>query len=419
MRILPLIVALLVGGFLYLIVFDRDRLIGFSHGQSLAQETSGAEDAQTIPPVIANQTNADTIDEAVSVVALRSMAQTINGGVLLRGRTEASRRVNVLAETSGKVVSNPIRKGAMISQGQILCQIDPGTREISLKRAEAGLAEAKSRIPAAQARLSGAKATLHEAEINDNAARKLKEGGYASDTRVAQTQAILQSALAGVQSAKAAVESAEAAVEAARAQVAASKNDIENLVLKAPFAGILETDTAELGTLLQPGALCSTILQLDPIHLVGFAPETEVGRISLGAKAGARLATGKEVSGKVSFLSRSADPKTRTFRVEVVIPNPDLQISDGQTAEILIAAPGSRAHLLPQSTLTLNNEGTLGVRYVAKDDTVGFAPVTLLRDTVDGVWVSGLPESISVIVMGQEYVVAGVKIKVTYREATQ
>lgn len=419
MRIIPFIVALLVSGFLYLIIFERDRLLGFSQGQSISETQAANTQAQTIPPVIADQGVSASEKSHVSVVAMRSTAQTINGGVLLRGRTEASRRVNVLAETSGKVVSAPIRKGAMISEGQILCQLDPGTREISLKRAMAALGEAKSRIPEAKSRLLGANASLHEAEINDNAARKLKEGGYASDTRVAQAQAVLESAKAGIQSAKAGVESAEAAVEAARAQVAATEKDIENLVLKAPFGGILEQDTAELGALLQPGAPCATIIQLDPIHLVGFAPETEIGRISLGADVGARLATGQEIIGKITFLSRSADERTRTFRVEAQIPNSDASIRDGQTAEILIAAAGDRAHLLPQSSLTLNNEGTLGVRIVNEGNIVGFAPVKILRDVVEGVWVSGLPDQVSVIVAGQEYVIAGVEVDVTYREAAQ
>lgn len=419
MRIISFLVALLVGGFLYLVVFERDRLIAFSQGQGIETVQSDANDQQEIPPVIADQTQSQSQQDAVSVVAMHSTAQTINGGILLRGRTEASRRVNVLAETSGKIVSQPIRKGALISKDQILCKLDPGTREISLKRVMAALGEAKSRIPAAKSRLIGASASLREAEINENAARKLKEGGFASDTRVAQAEAALESAKAGIESAKAGVESAESAVESARAQVAAIEKDIENLTLKAPFGGILETDTAELGTLLQPGALCATILQLDPIHLVGFSPETEINRISFGALAGARLATGQEVSGNVSFISRSADERTRTFRVEVNIDNADLSIRDGQTAEILIQAPGDSAHLLPQSALTLNNEGALGVRIVEEGSIVGFAPVQILRDVVEGVWVSGLPETVDVIVMGQEYVIAGVEVDVTYREATR
>jgi multidrug efflux system membrane fusion protein len=108
---------------------------------------------------------------------------------------------------------------------------------------------------------------------------------------------------------------------------------------------------------------------------------------------------------------------TRTFRVDVEVPNPDLSIRDGQTAEIAIAAQGTRAHLLPQSALTLNDDGALGVRLVGADQTATFAQVNLLRDTAQGVWVSGLDDKVDVIVVGQEYVTDGVPVIPTYNEA--
>ena len=417
MKPLPLLIALIVSAFLYLLVFERDRLLDFASTDVAPPLT------QTRQPAILQQDTAvtPTADQArlVSVVALNSVARTVDSAVLLRGRTEAARQVNVMAETSGKVISTPLRKGSYIEAGQLLCQLDPGIRQSRLDEAKARQIEANARLPEAHARATGAGATLAEAEISENAARRLNLRGYASQTRAAQAQAALQGALAGVESAKAAVISAKASGQAAMASVAAIERDIENLAITAPFNGLLETDTAELGALLQPGALCATIIQLDPIKLVGFAPETEVDRVTVGALAGARLATGREVVGRVTFLSRSADPLTRTFRVEVEVPNTGLAIRDGQTVEIIVSSDGTAAHLLPQSALTLNNEGDLGVRYVGKGNIVGFAPVRILRDTVDGVWVAGLPDVIDVIVSGQEYVIKGVHVDVTYREVSQ
>ena len=106
--------------------------------------------------------------------------------------------------------------------------------------------------------------------------------------------------------------------------------------------------------------------------------------------------------------------------MEIDVPNPDLSIRDGQTAEIAIAAAGVEAHLLPQSALTLNDDGTLGVRMINAENTVEFAAVDLLRDTPQGIWVTGLPAQANVIVMGQEYVTAGVTVTPTFRgEAPQ
>ncbi|MGB0959262.1 MAG: efflux RND transporter periplasmic adaptor subunit [Halocynthiibacter sp.] len=306
--------------------------------------------------------------DMISVVTRHSEAQSTNQAVLLRGQTEAIRQVEVRAETSSTVISEPLRKGQYVKEGQSLCTLDAGARGASL-------AEAKAR--------------LAEAEINAKAADKLKQGGFASETRALSASAGLQAAQAGVE---------------------AATKEMARLDITAPFDGLLETDTAELGSLLQPGALCATVIQLDTIKLVGFVPETQVDKISIGAQAGARLSNGDELAGRVTFISRRADPQTRTFRAEIQVPNPDFAIRDGQTAEILISAEGQDAHLLPLSALTLNNQGDLGVRTVV-DETVQFVPVTMIRDTTEGVWLTGLPPVSNVIIIGQEFVTDGVKVR--------
>jgi membrane fusion protein, multidrug efflux system len=413
MRLFSILTAILVVGALYLLVFQRQVLMEFAGGASseMADDTSQAE-AQ-----VAARNEAVPEGEEfrrVSVVALRSSASSIDGAVILRGRTEATRQVDVRAETSGKIISEPLRKGTFVEAGDLLCRLDAGTREIALDEAKARLNEARSRVPEAEARVAEAEARLAEAQINDRAAARLSEGGFATETRVAQTTAAVESALAGVQSARSGVQAAQSGIQSAEAGVAAAEKELGRLEIHAPFAGLLETDTAELGALLQPGSPCATIIQLDPIRLVGFVAETMVDRVEVGANAGARLASGREITGQVTFLSRSADPSTRTFRVDVVVPNSDLSIRDGQTAEIAIQSEGQSAHLLPQSALTLNDDGHLGVRLVA-DAHAAFAPVSVLRDTTEGIWVAGLQPQADVIVVGQEFVTDGVPVDVTYR----
>lgn len=428
MRPIPILTAVVVSFVLFLLIMQRDAVIAFA--------TGGATEDK-VATTVATAEQAPAADEAperaIGVVVQRSTARQIDSAVVLRGETRVARKVEVRAETSGQVISEPLRKGAFVEAGQLLCEIDPGTRPASLAEARARLAEALARVPeaeasvpTAEAALETARAQLDEARINENAARKLSQGGFASETRVAAAAAALRaaegavkSAEAGVKSAQAALLNAQAGIQGAEAAVAGADKELERLKMHAPFAGLLETDTAELGSLLQPGAVCATVIQLDPIKVAGFVPETEVGRVAVGALAGARLTDGSELRGRVTFLSRSADQTTRTFLVEIDVPNPGLEVRDGQTAEILIAAEGQQSHLLPQSALTLDDNGTLGVRTVNGDSRVAFAPVTMLRDTVQGVWLTGLPETADIIVVGQEYVTDGVLVTPTYREVTQ
>ncbi|WP_170366369.1 efflux RND transporter periplasmic adaptor subunit [Ruegeria arenilitoris] len=408
MRLISLVNAALVIVALYFVVFERDALFAFAGREDAASQSDAGAEANDASAV-----------QAVGVVALRSTAREIDSAVLLRGETKAIRQVEVLAETTSTVISEPKRKGTFVEAGDLLCELDPGSRPAQLAQAKAAKLEAESRVPEAEARLEEAHARVAEAEINLIAARKLSETGFGSETRRIAAEAEMSTAKAGIKAAEAELKATEAGIEAAEAAVAAAELELDRITIEAPFQGLLESDAAELGSLMQPGSLCATVIQLDPIKLVGFVPETEVNRVTVGAPAQAQLVTGLQVEGRVTFLSRSADETTRTFEVEVTVPNPELLIRDGQTASIRIAAEGAKAHLLPQSALTLNNEGQLGVRTVGAGNIVDFVPIRLLRDTADGVWVGGLAETVDIIVVGQEFVTAGVVVAPTYKDVSQ
>lgn len=411
MRIVPFLTAILVTALLFVLVMQRDALMSFA---GIAKDPAPANDASaTETPVTAVTPAGASLQR---VVVARSFAKEIDSAVILRGETQSARQVDLRAETSGKIISEPHRKGYFVEAGSVLCELDPGTRQAVLAQAQAGLANARAQVPQVEAQMNEAQARLAEASINNRVSTELAKTGYASDTRVASTQATVLSAEAAIQSARSGLESALAGISAAEASVASAEKEIERLTITAPFSGLLETDAAELGSLLTTGGICATIIQLDPIKFVGYVPETEVQRVELGSMAGARLTGGREVVGKVIFLSRSADPQTRTFRVDVEVANADQSIRDGQTAEILIASAGKKAHLLPQSSLTLNDGGDLGVRVVKDGHTVVFKPLELMRDTAQGVWVTGLDDEEVVIVVGQEFVVDGVQVEPTYQE---
>ena len=440
MRLLPILAAILVSAAIYAFVFERDSVM------SLLSDDTGQAARETVEPS-GDPEETEATTNAVGVVAVQSVARQIDSAVVVRGQTEAHRQVELRAETTGQIISDPLRKGSFVEEGEILCKLDPGTRQATLAEtrarlteaearvpeAEAALPEAEARVEEARARLLEAKARLREAEINANAASRLSREGFASQTRVAQTEAevegtraqivsaeaSLKAAMAGLESVAAGLQAARAGVESARAAIASAEREITLLTIKAPFGGVLESDTAELGSLLQPGSLCATVIQLDPIMLVGFIPETEIDRIEMGTAATAEMASGGKVSGKVVFLSRSADETTRTFRLEVEVANPDLALRDGQTAEIVVSSDGVMAHLLPQSALTLSDEGALGVRIVTADKTALFKPVALLRDTINGVWLTGLPDMADVIIIGQEYVTDGVPVEPSFQEIGQ
>ncbi|KPN62021.1 membrane fusion protein, multidrug efflux system [Aliiroseovarius crassostreae] len=411
MRIFPVIAAIAVVTALYLVIFQRT---GLKEAMGIAPQQVAGQVEETTPS--SSSPSSGDIAKGASVIAVETIARDIESAVVVRGRTEASRRVQIRAETSGQVISERANKGSTVAQDDILCQLDPGTREASLAEARARLAEARARAPEAAAGVSEAQARLDEALINLNAAEKLSQDGFASDTRVANARVQVEAAKAGVIAAQSGAIRSASAIQSAKASSAAALRELDRTVIRAPFGGLLETDTAERGALLQPGSACASIIQLNPIRLVGFVPELMVDIVDLGSPATARLANGEEISGVVTYVADSSDPETRTFRVEIEAENGEKRLREGRTVEISIAAPGRQAHLLPQSALTLDDDGHLGVRIVTDAGRAGFARVEMLRDSPEGVWVTGLRDRATVIVSGQHYVTDGVLLDVTLQD---
>jgi len=159
------------------------------------------------------------------------------------------------------------------------------------------------------------------------------------------------------------------------------------------------------------GDVCGLVVELDPLLVIGQVSEDRVGAIKDGSPGTARLVTGETAEGRVHFVSRTADPATRTFRVELEIPNTDLRLRSGVTAEISIPADPVPAHRIPSNVITLNDGGVVGVRIVNEAGRVTFNQISPIDDTPEGLWVTGLPEKVTLITVGQDFVTEGQKVE--------
>ena len=111
-------------------------------------------------------------------------------------------------------------------------------------------------------------------------------------------------------------------------------------------------------------------------------------------------------NGIISFISPSAETSTRTFEITIEADNKDLSYKSGITTKIVIKGSELKAHKIPPSILTLLDDGTVGVKAVDNNKVI-FYPTKTIKDTIDGMWVSGLPDKVNLIVSGQEYISIG------------
>jgi multidrug efflux system membrane fusion protein len=288
--------------------------------------------------------------------------------ITLSGRTEADRKVWASARTSGVVLDLRVRRGAVVKAGDVLAVLSDEARVAQVLQARAKVEQKRSE---AQARL-----------------RLIELGSFPAINKP-QIEADLRAA------------------EAALAQAEAEQKKGE---VVAPISGVVVDVPVEVGQALQvmmSGANVAEIIALDPMLAVVEVAERQLSGVQPGGKAEVRTVTGQKREGTIRFVSKKASAGTRTYRVDVEVENKDGAISDGLTSEVdLLLAPVPAARV-PRSALTFSSAGKLGVRHVGPDGKVAFAPVSVVEDGQQALWLGGLPEGASVIVEGQDFVKEG------------
>jgi multidrug efflux system membrane fusion protein len=300
---------------------------------------------------------------SVRVVTLDS--EPVSRDVILYGRTEPARAVTLRAELEGRVVELGPERGSRVSRGELIARLD--TRDLA-------------------ARLQEAEAVARQRELQFEAAQRLEQQQFQSQTALAEARANLA---------------------AARARVEQVQVSLQNTRVRAPFNGILETRHVEVGDFLSEGNQVARIIDVHPMLVAGYITQRELSFVHTGAPGTARLVTGETVAGIVRYLSAESDTATRTFRVELEVPNPETRLVAGVTAEIRITTPPTRAHLISPALLALDARERIGVKTVDDDDRVSFHPVEIVTSDSRGVWVTGLPPRARVITVGQGFVRPG------------
>lgn len=299
---------------------------------------------------------------AVTVAVATSVAQPVMQFFSAEGQTLPDRESLLLSETTGEIAEVLVKKGANVEAGQVIARFVPAQRAADLNRAEKELARAQREF--------------------DNAETLFARGASTAD-RVSQARATLA---------------------AAEAQVSAARESITETELRAPFAGRLENLTIDQGEYVRSGVEVARIVDNSPLTVTVQVPQQSLRRLRVGQLAQVQFITGETHKGAVTFLATSANVDTRTFLAEVTVDNPDGTIPAGVSAEVRIPTGETIAHFLSPAILSLNTEGTLGVKTVNADNVVVFNEIEIVLAQPDGIWVAGLPQEANLITVGQGFV---------------
>jgi len=339
----------------------------------------------------------------------------IDQSIELQGQTIHNKKIDVKSETSGKIKNIKFARGNKVSLNSEMIKISLEDRSEKLLSAKKDLERlSKELILNEKNRDNLLRQNIERIELYEieyASAKQLIDKGLSSKSKLSLASFNLANAIADREDIKIKFESTLANLEAQISNVKSVlkniKLDIEKTIIKAPFDGIISDKMVEETEFISIGTPLFTIIDLDPIKIEGYLSEFDVNKVSVGTKALIEDSNGIKKNGIISFISPSAEISTRTFEITIEADNKDLSYKSGITTKIIIKGSELKAHKIPPSILTLLDDGTVGVKAVDNENIVIFYPTKTIKDTIDGMWVSGLPEKVKLIVSGQEYISIG------------
>lgn len=281
------------------------------------------------------------------------------------GTTKASQKINLVSETSGEIYHFFHRKGHIVNPKDSIATIHLSDRAQQLKEVKAAYNLAKEKL---------------------DVTKKLMAGNFRSELNL---------------------KSAEVEFEAAAARLAKIEKEIENTRIIAPFKGVIGDVLLEEGSVVAPGTVVATLLNLNPILVQAYVSEKNYGHFKIGDNAKLSFANGEKVEGKVTFISSIADPKTHMFLLEIQVDNPDFKFPEGATARIDIPTMEKKVHKINPSVLSIDAAGNLAVKVLNKENKVESYSVEMVQSVDDIIWVTGLPDETILINYGAHFVSAG------------
>lgn len=288
--------------------------------------------------------------------------RTVSLDVQYPGRVTGSREVEVRARVDGILLRRNYQEGSIVSEGEVLFEIDPEPYRVALERANAQLKQAEAQYRTAQRDWERGRAVFERGVIS--------ESDY--------------------DAVRSAYELAEASVALARAEREAAQINLGYTTVTAPISGVTSREAVSEGSLVGPMqnmSLLTRIVRTDPLYVVFAIPESEYLTLRRlhpeGAEAapiGAQLVLDDGTialkDGSIDFTASTVDPSTGTVQARAVFPNPNNEVLPGQFARVSVMdLTLNDVLLVPQAAVMQGPQGPF-VLSVDQQNMVQYTPVT-------------------------------------------
>ncbi len=331
---------------------------------------------------------------------------------------------NIQPQVSGYLIRQDYREGSFVHKDDVLFEIDPRPFQAALDRAQAQLAQANAQRSQAEGQLAQARAQLGLSQINVKrdtplaAAHAIPQSQMDNDVQAeAQGQALVKTDEAAIQSSKAAIQAAQAAVEQAQLNLGFTK-------VRSLIDGIAGIASVQIGNLVGPTSVLTTVSSLNPIKVYFSISEQEylelAGRLHTGGTD--MLRRGSDIplqltlsngdtyphEGRIIFADRQVDPQTGTIRIVGSFSNPGNVLRPGQFGRIRAMTGFTKGALLVPQRAVSELQGRNQVAVVGPGNKVSIRTVQV-GDRVGEMWIirSGIEPGDRVVSEGTMKVAEG------------
>ena len=369
----------------------------------------------------------ETANAAPRVSAVIVENAQIRQSIRASGITEPAAVFTISAEIGGTITEVAAREGSAVEKGDVLVVMDTQTLPSRIAAAKAEMAAAKAALTTAR-NLSGgtyeeeraaALANLEVATQRLEIGEKLVAKSFSAPVDLAQLKANFETArmtLARIDleknyRAELDISQNEARFEGAKSNLVVLQDQLAKSRITAPIAGWLETVHVDVGEQMPSGAAAATILNMEELSIIVAVPQTNIAQVAIGNPVSIDVAGVGQRTGKVSRIASISTSTTRTFDVEITVPNPDRMLRAGMTVEADIDVGYQPAFGMSPAHLSVTSDGSLTAK-VDDDGVVRVVPVELVRSGVEQVFVSGLANGDRLLTFGQAFVEAGDMVRV-------
>jgi len=323
------------------------------------------------------------------------------------GEIRPKRRSQLAAEEAGLVRELTVEAGSSVDAGEVIARLDSGRMELQLVEAQAG-------IPAAQALIAEREADSAQADRDLERVRKvlsLESGSAPELDRAERDAAVARSRLA----------QARAQLAVAEATVAVVQQRLEDLVIRAPFAGRVVEKMTEVGQWVSAGDAVIDLVEIAEVEIRVDVPEAFIERASKAKTVSVMVpALNLEIEAKVLSVVPQADPRTRLFPVRLIAANPDGAIRPGMSAVGLMpTSQEAMTTLVPKDAILQGETGSHV--FIDRQGSSAIVSVERLFAVGDMVAVRStmLNAGMRVVVEGNERLIPGQPLNILNETAAQ